>query len=588
MHEKDDAGTRLESWRRTSQSVARGIGLVALAFSLVVGMLLLADWRQAGQAQTVRATALSQALSLARQAPSDAAAVAFARDLDRLARHAYFSSVTFQQRGMILLALGLLVAVGFLHIADRLGRRIEDPRQLLAVDPLQVDRAARWAMLAAGLAALTLAVVWRVREPPSAAPGADRSQTVLRAAPRPDGSGGIAPTRVEPAPVTGQPVISWPCFRGPACGVSPWTNAPVAWNGRSGAGVVWKREVTPAAPNSPVLWGERIFLTTASERERLVLAFDLRSGAELWRQAVTDGGAGAELPTPSSDTGLAASSAACDALGVYAVFGTGDLVAFTHDGRKRWQLFLRRPDNPYGHASSLLADGGRIYVQYDQREESRLLALDAATGKIVWEVERDHGPAWSSPVLTTDGKGQALLVVNGHEKVSAFAPLDGRLVWETDGVSGEVAPSPAVWHDRLYLANAYARLVCYTLASEPQQQWTSADALPDVASPVAADGLLFVATSDGALACLDATDGREQWRHSYDTGFYASPILCGDRLYALDRDGVMRIVAAQRVFREIAGCPLGEAADATPAFGDGCIILRSRTHLWRVGGAGRP
>lgn len=582
MERTDDAAARLLARRMIWKAAARGVGFVALAFSLAVGVLLAADWQHAGQAQTVRADTLAQALATARQAPGNSGAVAFARDLDRLARHAYFSSVTFRRHGIGLLALGLVLAVGCLHLAARLGRRIDDPRRVHAADPLHADRAARTAMLAAGGAALLLAVVWRATDmaalpPPVSAP-APRAPAPASVVRHPD-------AHPEPqAAVQADSGQAWSCFRGPWCGVAPWTNAPVAWDGRNGAGVAWKRELTAPGMNSPVVWGGQVFLTTGNEHERAVLAFDACTGAERWRRVVADGGSGDELPATSSDTGLAASTAACDTSGVYAVFGTGDLAVFTPDGHLRWQVFLRRPANPYGHASSLRVDGGRVYVQYDQSDEGRLLALDAANGRTLWEVQRTRGPAWSSPILAVGVDSRPLLVVNGHDQVSAFNPVDGHVVWETAGVSGEMAPSLACWRDRLYLANASARLVCYKMTSPPQQQWEYNDLLPDVASPVAAEGLLFLATSDGQLACLDATDGHEQWRHAYDIGFYASPIVCGDRLYALDRDGVMRIVAVQRAFREIASCPLGEPADATPAFGAGCCLyIRTRAHLWCVG-----
>lgn len=563
----------------------RGVGLVALAFSLAVSVFLGLDWIQGGQAKTVRSDELSAVLLTARQTPGSADAVEKARQLDRLARHAYFSSVDFQHAGMWLLVGGLLAAFACLNVAARLAFRISDPRQQPAEQPIRTDRSARRALLIASAGALALLAVWRLSvRPPVAESSVSKGS--------PTGSSNAIPavvaagTKEPPASIPDPGVRSnWFCFRGPLGGLSPWTNAPVAWDGASGAGVLWKTPLDKPGLNSPVVWGGRIYLTQADEKERAVLAFDAATGAPLWRQIVADGGKGEPLPKTTPDTGLAAASASCDASGVYAIFGTGDLAAFAPDGKLRWQVYLRRPANSYGYASSLIADRGRVLVQYDQSENGRLLALDAATGRTVWEQARSMGVSWSSPVAAPGVDGKPILVINGSGQMSGYDLLTGKPLWDVEGVSGEVAPSVAYWDGRLFAANANARLVCYRLAATPEKVWEYTDALPDVASPVAVEGLLYMATSGGQLVCLDAADGKEQWKHDYDIGFYASPIVCGDKVYALDREGTMRIVATGRAFREVASCKLGDAADATPAFADGRILIRGRKHLWCIGAA---
>lgn len=564
----------------------RGVGLVALAFSLAVGVFLALDWIQGGQARTVRSDELSAVLLSARQTPGSAVAVEKARQLDQLARHAYFSSVDFQHAGIWLLVGGLLAAFACLNVAARLAFRISDPRQRAAEHPIQTDRSAQRALLIVAAGSLALLAVWRlsVRPPVTAAPGVP---IAVRTGPSNAIPAVVAAGAQNPlAAVPDAGVRSnWFCFRGPLGGISLWTNAPVAWDGATGAGALWKTPLDKPGFSSPVLWGGRIYLTEADEKERAVLAFDAATGAALWRQVVADGGKGDALPKTTPDTGLAAASASCDASGVYAIFGTGDLAAYSPEGKLRWQVYLRRPANSYGHASSLVVEQGRVLVQYDQSENGRLLALDAATGRTLWEQARSMGTSWSSPVVVPGIDGKPILVINGSGQMSGYDLLSGKPLWDVEGVSGEVAPSVAYWDGRLYAANANARLVCYRLAATPEKVWEYTDALPDVASPVTADGLLYMATSGGQLVCLDAADGKEQWKHDYDIGFYASPIVCGDRVYALDREGTMRIVATGRAFREIASPKLGEAADATPAFADDRIVIRTRKQLWCVGTA---
>ena len=404
-------------------------------------------------------------------------------------------------------------------------------------------------------------------------------------------SNGLAITGAVPLQSSGissRAAFQWNCFRGPCCGVSTWSNAPTSWDGQTGAGVLWHVPLSRPGISSPVLWGNRIFLTSADVKAREVVAYDAATGRELWRQVVADGGKGEALPTPRDSAkdmwaGLGVPTAACDDSGVYAVFGTGDLVAYSLDGKLRWQVYLHRPFNDYGHASSLVVADGRVCVQYDQKENGRVLAIDAQSGQTVWEQKRTPGASWSSPVVVAGADGKRMLLVNGMGALSAYEISSGRELWNVEGVTGDVAPSPACWNGRILVANAYARMVCYELAEKPAKTWEYSDALPDVASPVAADGLAFLATSEGQVACVDAKDGAGLWKHDYATGFYASPIVGGNRVYALDRNGTMRIFAAERKFREIASCPLGEGADATPAFADGRIYIRTTNTLWCVG-----
>jgi outer membrane protein assembly factor BamB len=565
---------RTDMWRRT----ARGVGAVALIFSLVVGVLLTADWMRAGQARTVRSDQLGALLARARQAP-DSTTVALAREMDRVARHAYFSSVAFHGAGVWMLVSGLLIAMGCLHFAARLGRRIEDPRCFAATDQARADREARVAMFVAGAGGLAALAAWALGSMPSATPPV----------PLPAASTGtvvaVAPALVPSAGSNNHAaaVFPWNSFRGPRCGVASGSNAPVAWDGAAGAGVLWRVALAKPGLSSPVLWDGTIFLTVADETNREIVAYSAATGVELWRHVVADGGNGEAVPNTSPDTGLGAATPACDETGVYAVFGTGDLVACSHDGKLLWQVYLRRPANSYGHASSLWVEGGKICVQYDQSENGRVLVIDAKSGKTLWEQPRTQGPAWCSPVVVAGVDGSPMLLVNGAGVLTAFDLAAGKTLWEVEGVSGEVAPSPAFWNGRIMVANASARMVCYELAAKPVKVWEYMEVLPDVASPVAAAGLVFLALSSGQVACVDAKDGRELWMHDYSAGFYASPLVCGSRVYALDREGTMRIFAAERAFREIASCPLGDAADATPAFVDGRIYIRTRGALWCIG-----
>jgi outer membrane protein assembly factor BamB len=358
----------------------------------------------------------------------------------------------------------------------------------------------------------------------------------------------------------------------------------VAWDGASGQGVLWKTPLKTSCVGSPVLWRDRIFLTEADENERAVLTFDAESGKELWRQAVADGGKGAPLP-PVSDSALAMPTPACDANGVYVLFGTGDFAAFTHDGKLKWHVFLKRPEIGYGYASSPCVIDGLVCVQFDELNGGRVLAVAAATGKIEWEHPRSRGPSWSSPISVPGADEKPLLVVNANGSATAY-DLTGQVVWDVDAANGQVTPSPVWWDSRVYFVNVGSRLICYNVSGSPHKLWQLNGRLPDVASPVVVNGLFFMAAS-GQLVCVDATTGTEVWTHK-SPRCYASLVASGDRVYALGRDGTMLIVAAERTYRLVGTCSLGEGSDATPALGDGRIYIRGRNNLWCLGTNEKP
>jgi len=354
----------------------------------------------------------------------------------------------------------------------------------------------------------------------------------------------------------------------------------VAWDGESGQGVLWKTPLKTSCVGSPVLWQDRIFLTEADEKERAVLAFDAESGKELWRQVVADGGKDAPLP-PVADSALAMPTPACDANGVYVLFGTGDFAAFTHDGKPKWQVFLKRPEIGYGYASSPCVIDGLVCVQFDELSGGYALAVEAATGKIKWKQPRSRGPSWCTPVAIPGEDGKPLLVLNANGSATAY-DMTGKVVWDVEAANGQVTPSPVWWDGRVYFVNVNSCLICYKTSDTTKELWQVRGKLPDVASPVIVNGLLFMGTSSGHMVCVDARTGKEVWTHKSPRP-YASLVASGDRVYSLGRDGTMHIVAADRTYRVVGTCSLGEGSDATPALGDGRIYIRGRNNLWCLG-----
>ncbi len=574
--------------KQTLRQCARGAGFVALVFSLTVAALLTADSMRAGQAETVRSEVLEKALAKSRAEPQDEQAVSFAREMDRLARRAYFNSLTFRQGGMALLVLGLLATAGCFGVAWRISLKIPDPRGLAESDPARTDRLTVTAVMAAGVALLLAAALLERSLGRRVAPKAERDlRARLTNAELKPGEVNVCPCRkgTKPEELEGQ----WPFLRGPSMsGRASFTNAPVAWSGETGQGIAWKTPLVRGGASTPVVWGQRLFLTAGDAKARSVLAYDAADGKLLWSTDVPDGSKAAEpLPEVGEEAGFAASTPACDASHVYAVFGTGDLAALGHDGKIVWQVYLGRPKNTYGHASSLAYCGEMLIVQWDQEEKGKILALDKNTGKTLWETPREAGMSWSTPVVMPSCD-KPLLLIHASQQTWGLELATGKKLWQVEAVSGEVAPSPA-WEGDVWLAaNCYSKMVAFKQPpqGDPQKMWEWEDGnLPDVASPVISDGLVYLVTDAGEVRCHSLADGKEVWHQEFEDGYYASPVVAGGKLYVVDRaKGVFRVYATGREAKVLSVNPMGDGVRATPAFANGRIYVRGHKNLWCIGG----
>ena len=386
----------------------------------------------------------------------------------------------------------------------------------------------------------------------------------------------------------------WPRFRGPGgLGVSAFANIPTKWDGKTGEGVLWKTPVPLDAPNSPVVWGDRIFLSGATKKRREVYCFDVASGKLLWTgKAEGIPGSPAKPPEVMDATGYAASTVATDGRRVYAIFATGDLAAFDFAGKRVWAKNLGKPDNSYGHASSLLTWRDRLIVLMDHGLDdddlSKLRAFEGATGKQVWATVRKVGSTWATPVVIRTAKREQIVTVS-VPWVSAYAPETGKELWRADIMDGEIAPSPIYANGHVVVAQAHSIAAALRTdgsgdVTKTHVAWTAEDGLPDTCSPLANGELLFLATADGLVTCYDVKDGKKAWEHEYDVmHFLASPTLAGDRVYLLNDKGLTIILAAAREFKELGRCELGERTAASPACLDGRIIMRGRKHLFCIG-----
>jgi outer membrane protein assembly factor BamB len=379
----------------------------------------------------------------------------------------------------------------------------------------------------------------------------------------------------------------WQGFRGPSgLGVVTDRNPPLSFDAKTGENIKWKISLPKQGMSSPVVWGSQVYLTGADEESRQLYAIDAETGKRLWThdvQGLEDEPSEGTLPKVLDETGYAASTPTTDGRFIAAVFATGELVCVDFNGTRIWSKHLGVPKNHYGHASSLLNDGDRLFVQFDHSINSKLYAFDFATGKIEWEIDRKE-IAWSSPILI-ESNGKRELIVANSKSVDSYDPKSGILLWHVDCLAGEVAASPAYSDGLVVVASEGSAATAIDPAAAHDAariRWQWKESLPDTASPVAKDGLVIIPTGFGVVSCLDLKTGKLLWEHQFDTGFSSSPIVVGDKLYLADLTGNLQIFSLSATFELVGECHLGEAIYATPAFVKKRAFVRGISHLYCI------
>jgi outer membrane protein assembly factor BamB len=224
----------------------------------------------------------------------------------------------------------------------------------------------------------------------------------------------------------------------------------------------------------------------------------------------------------------------------------------------------------------------KLFIQFDSNRGGRLLALNVLNGETLWDVKRNAAISWASPILVEHG-GKLQLVLSADPIVAGYDIKTGEELWSNSCMMGEVGPSPGYWNGKIYAANEYAQLVAIDLDNPSETIWEDDEYLPEVASPVAAEGILVIATSYGVLACYDAETGDKLWEQEYGYGFYSSPVIADGKIYAIDMGGTMHVFKLSKEYSLVGESSLGEKAYATPAFTEGRIYLRGEKHLFCIG-----
>jgi outer membrane protein assembly factor BamB len=382
---------------------------------------------------------------------------------------------------------------------------------------------------------------------------------------------------------------NWPSWRGPQQdGHSADTRLPVKWSGEN---VVWKTSLPGSGQSSPVVWGNRIFLTSALDqgRERLVFCVDRKTGKLLWQQSAWKGN-----PEPSHDmNGWASATCATDGKIVVAFFGRGGIHAYTVEGEHLWSRDLGTFECPWGTAACPIIVDDLVIQNCDADVNAYITGLDKQTGKEIWKTKRRDHRGWSTPIVIDSGKRREL-VVNGHAGVQAYDPISGRELWFCQSFNGRGEPTVTPAGGLLCTVNGLAGDI-YAIrpggdgdVTASHMAWhTPRKGGRDTPSPIAIGEFIIVCDMGGIATCYQATDGRVLWRERLGGKFSGSPIAANGLAYFVNEAGKTVVIKPGPKLEIVAENEFpsgtGELFRASPTPSDGQIFLRSTSMLYCVG-----
>jgi outer membrane protein assembly factor BamB len=393
-------------------------------------------------------------------------------------------------------------------------------------------------------------------------------------------------------------------------------DAPSRWS--DGSGVTWKVAIPGRGHSTPVIAGDRLFLTTAVptgrgsaqparsrgggggadgglEHRFEVMALDRRSGRTLWQRTAT-------VATPHEGYhgtygSFASNSPITDGQRVYAFFGSRGLFVYTIDGEPVWQKDFGvklRMDGAFGEGTAPVLHDGRLLVLLDHLDGGFLIVLEAATGREIWRVRRTERYNWAAPFVATHA-GRRQIVLNG-EITRGYDYDSGAVIWEAAGLGENSVPQMVQHGDLVFAMSGHTIKLLMairlgrrgTLTGTDGIAWSTARGVSYTPTPLLHDGKLYVVSDAGLVSCLDAATGRVFWgpeRLPKPYGFKASPVGANGKLYLATEEGDVVVVRLGERFQILGTNTLSDQSFvASPVIVDGSIYLRSRTHLFRIDG----
>jgi outer membrane protein assembly factor BamB len=394
---------------------------------------------------------------------------------------------------------------------------------------------------------------------------------------------------------------NWPQWRGPNMnGVSDETGIPVQWD--QSKNVAWKLAMPGLSGSTPIIWGDRIFLSTGNADKVELWCIDRNKGQILWQKLVS-------LDNHNVRKGnMSSPSPVTDGRTVWVLAGTGHLKAFDFSGKEIWARDLQKDYGKWGlnhgYGSSPLLHEGTLFVQVlhgmHTDDPSYVLRIDGKTGKTIWRVERptdaqrESPDSYTTPALLRTGKGLEL-VITGGDYVTGHDLASGKELWRGGGMNPDGNPfnriiaSPVVEGELIYVPTRVKPLQAFRAGgrgdiTKSHLAWATPNG-PDVPTPVSDGKYLYVVNDRGIVYCFDAKTGSEVYGgQRIRSGTYsASPVLVEGRLYITNEEGLTTVIRSGPKFEVLAENPLNDYCLSSPALSDGQIFIRTTGHLYAIG-----
>jgi len=570
------------------KQISRNIAIISAFFIAAFSIMLITNYFQVSSSKTVQSEMIEKLKQANEELGDNPQLQEQIRELDLLARKAYFINIERLKIGIAILLSMVVFFVVSLRIYFAKSKDIPD-KEIAPIDEWAIKSKSRkyivWFTGGLAIAGIVFALLSsphlkNFSQKKNIAKVSDFEVSDFDMEMQEDFDKVNESVETEIAQTS---VITHNGFRGNfSLGISSAKNIPVSWDLNTGKNILWKVPMPRKGYNSPVINGNKIFFSGADEKARELFCYELSSGKQLWKlKAYNIPGSPAQVPKTTEDTGLAASTVATNGKVVCAIFGTGDLICANMDGKQLWAKNIGVPDNSYGYASSLLIYGNLLIIQYDNSNAKKVMALDLETGKPRWAKERlEKHPSWSSPVIATVNHKPQLILV-GNPGVTSYNPNTGEENWRVEAMSGEPVPGAACANGVVFAATEYATMVAINAATGTEL-WRADEYLPEIASPVATKDFVFIATSYGVVASFDTKTGEMLKSMEFNTDFNASPIIVDGKIYLISTDGKVFILSAKSNFSLINSFETKEKTFATPAFTDKKIVIKTEKNIYCV------
>lgn len=400
----------------------------------------------------------------------------------------------------------------------------------------------------------------------------------------------------------GVDIDHWPAWRGRnAAGIAPGGSPAIRFS--ASEGFRWKVQVPGEGNSSPVVWDDRVLLTSAIDRTDPptleILCFRRTDGRLLWQAEV-----GTAEGRTHAKNGYASASVATDGQRVFAFFGTTGLFCYDLSGDRLWHAELGDLDHQWGTAASPVLYGDAVIQLCDSAEDSYLAAFEKRTGKRLWRTPRPSYGCWTTPVLVEadagghpEGTRRTELVVNGTASrrrdgrlVIAYDPHDGRELWRVRGTTELVAPTMLVGHGLVYSSSGRNGPIIAIRpggsgdVTESHVLWKVHRGGPYIPSGLLYRNRLYLISDAGFVTCYNPGNGQPIWRQRLRGVFTASLVAADGRIYASNEHGTVYVFAAADSFELLAENEMGSRCLATPAIAGGELLIRTQTHLYCIPG----